>query len=817
MCTLRHAHLDRFALVDPPMCALREVTPSFKTKLIKNQSKKKKMFRNKSSERVTNRNTVQLEDILTVNNNDTIDVNNQSYSPPGSPPGSPPDSQSFSQENRTNQINQINPLNQTNQINPPNQTNPSNQINQIEDGSSDDYTYSFDFSQREDSQYDVPSGNENLINGLQEGRRRDESILRKYNADFDDAMNIQLESTISNKPRRKGNLIIFPIADNVIAERLNAVSKNIDQVTLAKDTKESFYRFMTYVEKCYNNLINDSSVLISDEPFQCDKELPDELSNIMKNIENLQGPLPSDSNASWKAKDMVSLSDIIPVGDVSSTYQSKLFYCIFEDKVSGYFQKMDFVSYSNSRTVFTEGGSTTYTIRKYTDRPYLRTYFKKNYHRFGSRGIDFALFVLENISIILVHRKYVRILKNAVVFDFLSFLNNVIYWYQKNGNAIDMETLRVDKQFYINKRNPHLGIRTQAGDVADSNTIAQLFWLYELRYVNLDSWKFRTWEKVIPIVTNATSNKDELCSYHVQRDYDHKNIFNIDSKFDFLELPEGLGIAEPKEVEFSEDLKCYYDSLSEQEQNRLNEYISAFCAADNQKHFDLYLIYPYICYCMTNDRKYLDEFNKIYKTNYSRYDISSIISNLPSVPSPVEKQNLNHIGAPKKIIRDNSSMIDPKAIESRQQKLKEKRLKEKGSNNTPPRKITRDNSSLINPKAIEERQQRLKEKRLKDPTRSERDRREEIGREIRAEIKFLDSVLPSTMGFLRINNYKGVDEDRKEFEILIAEYNEKREKALHARTPSIELLEELKAIHSRMYRIEGKSHSKFWNSKEIPK
>lgn len=661
------------------------------------------------------------------NNNDIIDVNNQPTSP------------SFTQQ-------------------PQNVQDPP--PIQVE-------SPSFDYSQY--SQYDRE---------LEEIGNKLENNLTEMNvqpSELDKAKNIDVEQIAVVKHDFVKNIMIdSKVSDDEIAQRLDCISRQIDKVTLTNDTKDSFYRFMIYVEKWYKDTLpNDTSITITDHIL--DKNDPDksnEYNKFISAVSKLAGPSPSNSNASCKVKGMVNLN-VIPVGNVSNTSESKLFYCIFENGLDLSLKKMDFISYSISRVVLHDGGKTRYTIRKYTDRPYLRASLKSLYnHEFDSEAIDFALFVLENVSnIILVNGKYVRILNDAVIFDFRSFLRNVIYWYQNHGYVISSSTLiehSSDSRMYNqNQKIPDIGLVTQMGNVNDSNTIAYVFWLYEMRYINVYYNDFN-WTKGVFIKTNENSNKDELCNYYVYCDCDRRNIYNIDSKFSFKDIP-GLKYSENQEYTPSGDLKVYYDSLQEQDRIFLDKYIKAFVATTTNDTCDLYYIYPYICYCMTNDIGCLDiilkdDGKKRGLTNDPANKILAVFNKLPSIPPPIKRDKSTTIGKPRTIVRDNSSVINPKAREEREKKLREKRLKEKQKreeikknklNAEKSTKMTMDNSSS-NTNAREEREKKLREKRLKD-----KQRREEIKKKAELEkminerkIDFPENQVDSTEDFnARISNF----------------------------------------------------------------
>lgn len=491
-----------------------------------------------------------------------------------------------------------------------NQNDVINQ-NDISDNPTDAETTQLNFDTLDNSLDDSISDNDNLLNNLTYFGNK--SLSTKQ---------ITFNNTLS---------ITKKVDDSEIEKRLNKSYEFVKRLSLENGI-EGFYLFMSFVERSYPEIPNSNFISGDIRPTV------DEIANINMMLNYLQREIPNPNNtgSSYRSNDMFKLRRLIPVGDTTSN-DAPLFYCILDNDNT--IDKRCVISYVDRRII----DNKRYIIRKYTDRITMRSILIKTFNGDNNK-IDFALFILENLHFITVHKKYIKIGENTIVFDLYSLIQNVFNYYDTNNRLLDYIKIKNElKEKDLLKANlfiKDIGLNYNNYSVNDDNTIAYIFWLYKIKYLVVD-YKDQSWvNKIFNIKTTLSSNIKKLASYQIYKDYGKDNILNIDSDYTIeydINIP-GIDISKIDISKFnpSNDLKTFYESRNEEEQLSIRKYLYIILSSDNldilnemeENKINLSFIYPLIYKSISNDTDYINNFIDLLTTYLPNINDSYYLNNI---------------------------------------------------------------------------------------------------------------------------------------------------------------------------------------------
>lgn len=420
---------------------------------------------------------------------------------------------------------------------------------------------------------------------------------------------------------------INSIDDDEITKRLNEVRTKIKTIIEVDDTVKGFYSFMNVVGKCYSYILDyqniGESILINDDETVTmdDVGTLTKVTNFLNNI-----PLPN-SPSSYKSRDMYDLSNVIPVSDITTIRNSPMFYCILSDDCL--VTKQGFISYVNQTII----GNKRYIITKYTDRPTIRYVLYDIYENINKNMINFALFVLENLHMIKVNKKYILRDGRLIIFDLYSFINNVFAHYSINNNLLDYHTiLNVSQKKDLNTLNHpiyDMGLKIGNYTVSDDSTICYVYWLYMFKYINFRIPDISWIRNSITIKTTKDLAVVSLANYQINKrtDYGSNNIANIDSNytlsFDIRESASNFNYYNY----FEYDLEIFYKKRSDEEKNSINNYFKYILDGyhpneEDELRLTLFMIYPLIYKSINQKNDYIERFKNYIKQSIDDDDIS---------------------------------------------------------------------------------------------------------------------------------------------------------------------------------------------------
>ena len=368
-----------------------------------------------------------------------------------------------------------------------------------------------------------------------------------------------------------------PVGDAEIAARLEKARgymKNF--VIMDNNVKVPFYNCMALFQKMYTSNLNnnDTITLTTNAQGILDKNVRSvENAKLIDLLEPLIGPRPTDMSSSYSLPGMVSIGDVIKVGNVSYN-DSKLFYCLLNSSTA--LTRNSFISYVRTASTIEDGHRFLYRLRKYTDRPYLRTILWS--YGFDDVTVDLFCFVLENIPILKFNKKYVIQTSRYVILDAYSLVLNIKNFFKTHSDILHYNMVNNFEDYQTIRRNyelPDIAINTIIGHVNDSKTFAFAFWVYCSRYLAL-KYIDKTWfRELVPdgISTHIDSNLKCMCFYQISPTVDRissGNIYTIDSDTDLI-IVEDCGKTCPI---LRGDLKYYMELASDHNK----EAISAYCA-----------------------------------------------------------------------------------------------------------------------------------------------------------------------------------------------------------------------------------------------
>ena len=125
----------------------------------------------------------------------------------------------------------------------------------------------------------------------------------------------------------------------------------------------------------------------------------------------------------------------------------------------------------NSTEVTENGCHLMYTLKKYMDRPYLRTVLKG--YGYDEITTELYCFILENIYMFKVDPMYIIKTDSYVILDLYSLVSNIKYFYKQNGELLDYNiigSVLADKYKTLvhNYLLPDIAIKTKLGPVNNS-------------------------------------------------------------------------------------------------------------------------------------------------------------------------------------------------------------------------------------------------------------------------------------------------------------------------------------------------------------
>ena len=517
----------------------------------------------------------------------------------------------------------------------------------------------------------------------------------------DDMVDINTLGTV------KINTVNFKVVnDDTIRQRLDSSWKSINDHLNIDDPVKGFYSLMAFLEKSYSVklLTNDASKLVNgfntvtvDDVGTIGKVL-----NFMKNV-----PHPGTSS-SYKSRDMFDMRSVIPVGNTTRSDNAPFFYCIIGENDG--ICKENVISYSDMNIARDTVNKTSnrYIITKYTDRPTMRLNLLISLKR-DENMTNFALFVMENLHMITINKKYIRKEGRIIIFDLYSFLINVFSHYTIHDNLLNYHNfLNIAQKKTLNMLNQRIddiGLRIGDHVISDDTTIAYVYWLYEMRYINYtytdNSWISRS----LIIKTTKDSAIEQLASYQIYRtsDYGEINRLNIDCEYT-ITFNDDVQDIDISKFKLDNDLEIFYETRSDEEQKAIRKYLNYIFEGinnDNVEYYDededeivdkrytinMFFIYPLIYSSINNENgKYISMLKQVlYKGVTDNINILDLILQLIPLDAKEikkdEKKKLYIEEKPKEVISEKIYKVPERNIvKNKYFEQKKKEIKKDSSN-----------------------------------------------------------------------------------------------------------------------------------------
>lgn len=567
---------------------------------------------------------------------------------------------------------------------------PQNQVSQHQSQNVSQNSLSFSQfpnGQNVDTDHNVYYDSDDSIDEMQQVE-----ILKNRTVDTTNPQVAQLEREIEDLMSEKfsindavsSGMTCAEMKPDQIKNRLGLTAKIIQPFIMhGAQVKSAFYNIMAFVQKMYKeNLPYNDAITISENAIG-------KLDTDTRSVENaklidlftlLVGPPPTNTSSTYTRSGMVDIDGVIKVG-VSPSVQSKLFYCLLNQNTA--FSRNNFISYVNSTEVTENGCHLMYTLKKYMDRPYLRTVLKG--YGYDEITTELYCFILENIHMFKVDPMYIIKTDKYVILDLYSLVSNVKYFYKQNGELLDYNILGsvlADKYKTLvhNYLLPDIAINTKLGPVNNSKTFSYAFWLYEKNYLALTYYD-NTWFKnyVDGPTTNMDSNLSALCTYQIFPIgvRGKTNVMTIDADVP-LSFTENANVS--CSIKKTGDLDAYYKRSSDDNKKAIDS-ILRFLADTvvrvynkEEVTMDLFCIYPLLFYSITNDDAIITAFLEGIHARSDEMQLRALsVSSLPVYTRP------------KQVVKAASTVVTVKPSELYAQSVKERQILEQSMKNARPK------------------------------------------------------------------------------------------------------------------------------------